>query len=672
MRTGWHGTVGATEHVLALCPERGAASPTGCAPNLVEPQASRTVNPDSCRGSEDPRSERTGGAVGLCEQAREQGFVAGESGLGTWPALLWGMGAVMAFHLAYEVAELRSVVVIFVFCLGQLFRLQSMRWAFRAGLAIGLACYAPHLGFFWTIFGPAGAVLWLVLAVWLGVFLVLGRGVRVQWSGVAAAVLLPFLWTGLEYFRSELYSLRFSWLSAGYAFAEPDGSRGWAPWGVYGVGFVVAALAGCALLLESWFQGSSQSSRTTHRGHEARSPEVGTPGPGRPDDAVRQAGGGGRARPRVPTWCGWLLPRKQAGRDSEEDSRAGLRVAPETSGSETASCGTLGEVAPPFVRNGVPEWVEGFTEGSDRGSRGGRRVGWRASRGRWAAIGCLGLTTIFLGIVLGHSVNTSPSTASANGVRVVGVQLEYPDDALLLARLELAAREQPLAELVVLSEYTLQGPPTDALRSWCRRHRKHLVVGGRDPVSDSQFYNTVFVVDPQGEIVFRQVKSVPIQFFQDGLPARSQSLWESSWGRIGFAVCYDLSYRRVVDRLVRQGAEALIVPTADDSSWGEYEHRLHARVALVRAAEYGVPILRVAGSGISQLVDGTGRLVASAPYPGQGETLTGVLPMRRRGRVPFDSWLAPASTGVAGLVGLLLVVGGIRAQGWRVAVKGEG
>lgn len=565
MRTGWHGTVGATEHVSALRPERGAASSTGCALHLVEPQANRTVNSDSCCGSEHPRSGRTGGAGGLCEQGREQGFVAGESGLGTWPALLWGAGAVTTFHLAYTVSALRSVMVVFLFCLGQLLRLQSMRWAFRAGLLVGLACYAPHLGFFWTIFGPAAGALWLVLAVWLGVFLVLGRGVRIQWGGVAAAVLLPFLWTGLEYFRSELYYLRFSWLSVGYAFAEPDGSLARAPWGVYGVGFVVAALAGCALLLEE-------------------------------------------------------CSRKPGGRVSE-------RL---------------------------------------------RRVGGRVLSGRLAAIECLGLATIFLGIVLGRSVNTSPSTASSNGVRVVGVQLEYPDDALLLARLELAARDYPLTELVVLSEYTLQGPPTDELRSWCRRRGKHLIVGGRDPVSDSQFYNTVFVVDPQGEIVFRQVKSVPIQFFQDGLPARSQSLWHSPWGPIGFAVCYDLSYRWVMDRLVRQGAEALMVPTADDSSWGEYEHRLHARVALVRAAEYGIPILRVAGSGISQLVDGTGRLLASAPYPGQGETVSGVLPMGRRGRVPFDSRLAPASTGVAGVVALLLAVGGIRARGWRASGKGEG
>ena len=35
----------------------------------------------------------------------------------------------------------------------------------------------------------------------------------------AAALLIPMLWTGLEYFRSGLYYLRFSWFNAGYAFS---------------------------------------------------------------------------------------------------------------------------------------------------------------------------------------------------------------------------------------------------------------------------------------------------------------------------------------------------------------------------------------------------------------------------------------------------------------------
>ncbi len=45
--------------------------------------------------------------------------------------------------------------------------------------------------------------------------------------------------------------------------------------------------------------------------------------------------------------------------------------------------------------------------------------------------------------------------------------------------------------------------------------------------------------------VFKQAKSVPIEFFQDGRPAAEQRLWHSPWGNLGICICYDLSYSRV-------------------------------------------------------------------------------------------------------------------------------
>jgi apolipoprotein N-acyltransferase len=133
-------------------------------------------------------------------------------------------------------------------------------------------------------------------------------------------------------------------------------------------------------------------------------------------------------------------------------------------------------------------------------------------------------------------------------------------------------------------------------------------------------------------------------------------LWDSPWGKIGICVCYDLSYSRVTDRLVNLGAEALIGPTMDVADWGKAQHELHARVAPARAAEYGLPIFRVASSGISQLVDRTGRVTATAPCPGDGAILTGTLEMRGSGRWPLDRWLAPFATGLtAGLIIWLLI-----------------
>jgi apolipoprotein N-acyltransferase len=177
-----------------------------------------------------------------------------------------------------------------------------------------------------------------------------------------------------------------------------------------------------------------------------------------------------------------------------------------------------------------------------------------------------------------------------------------------------------------------------------------------------EFRNTVFVIGPDGEEVFRQVKCVPIQFFRDGQPAEEQRLWESPWGKIGLCVCYDLSYTRVTDELVRQGARAIIVPTMDMEQWGERQHLLHCKVAPTRAAEYGVPIFRLCSSGISQHVSASGGEQARAGFPGQGENLVALMQLPLAGSLPVDRYAAwPAVLACAGML-LWCVVDGFRPR----------
>src|SRR6266545_7003787 len=228
-------------------------------------------------------------------------------------------------------------------------------------------------------------------------------------------------------------------------------------------------------------------------------------------------------------------------------------------------------------------------------------------------------------------------------LQVAGVQMEFPLPLEVPAALDRLLARHPEADLLVLSEYTFDGPIPERVKTWCRQHNKYLIAGGKDFISSAEFYNTAFVVGPDGDIVFRQVKSVPIQFFKDGRPATERKLWNSPWGKIGLCVCYDLSYRRVTDELIRQGAQAIIAPTMDVANWGEYQHRLHARVGPVRAAEYQVPVFRVCSSGISQLIARSGRILASRPFPGEQAMIAGSLELAREGRLPLDRWLAPVS-----------------------------
>ncbi len=248
-------------------------------------------------------------------------------------------------------------------------------------------------------------------------------------------------------------------------------------------------------------------------------------------------------------------------------------------------------------------------------------------------------------------------------VSIVGIQMEFPGTEILPKALDGALIKNPDAQIFVLSEYTLEGPVPDSLKSWCREHSRFLVVGGKDVIGTNDvYYNTAFVVGTNGEIVFQQAKSVPIQMFHDGLAATNQAVWNSPWGKIGICICYDLSYTRVTDELVRQGAQLLIVPTMDVAEWGRHEHELHSRVAPVRAAEYGIPIFRLASSGISEAVTGGGKVVAQTRIPGSGDIISAKLQLPSHGALPLDRFLAPACVVVTGGVLFWLILLSLREK----------
>ncbi len=219
------------------------------------------------------------------------------------------------------------------------------------------------------------------------------------------------------------------------------------------------------------------------------------------------------------------------------------------------------------------------------------------------------------------------------------MQAEFPAEMEVPQMLDQLDKKYPHADLLVLSEYTFDGPVTRPVKAWCRKHRKHLLVGGKEPAANGQYYNTAYVIGPEGKVVFQQAKSMPIQFFNDGLPAASQALWASPWGKLGICICYDLSYRRVVERLARLGAQAILAPTMDVEDWGAHEHNLHARIGPARAKEFGVPVIRLASSGVSQWIAQTGETRATAPFPGPRATLYGVFELRSPARLPLDGWL---------------------------------
>jgi apolipoprotein N-acyltransferase len=146
-----------------------------------------------------------------------------------------------------------------------------------------------------------------------------------------------------------------------------------------------------------------------------------------------------------------------------------------------------------------------------------------------------------------------------------------------------------------------------------------LVVGserrapGDQPLTD--FYNTLAIADSSGTVDY-YTKAEPVPLFADGVPSDDVHAYDTSLGRIGFAICYDFTHPHVVDQLV--GARAFVVASGDLASWTELQHAQHALVTHLRAIEHRRWVVRATSSGFSQIVDPLGRVTGELGFEAVG------------------------------------------------------
>jgi len=83
-------------------------------------------------------------------------------------------------------------------------------------------------------------------------------------------------------------------------------------------------------------------------------------------------------------------------------------------------------------------------------------------------------------------------------------------------------------------------------------------------------------------------------------------------GTLGATICFESSYPRFLREQVQRGAGLLVVST-DDAWFGRTAAaRQHSAIAAVRAAETDRYLVRSAATGVSQVIDPSGRVVAEA------------------------------------------------------------
>lgn len=200
----------------------------------------------------------------------------------------------------------------------------------------------------------------------------------------------------------------------------------------------------------------------------------------------------------------------------------------------------------------------------------------------------------------------------------------------------------------------------NAIESTSRARNVDIILGSvaEDPARPERMWNAAFLVSGGRTIGhYDKIRLVP---FGEYVPLRKMlffaqklvhAVGEFEFGTndhplrgkhaYGPAICYEVVYPQIPSTQVRHGADVLITITNDAWYDGTYAPRQHLNQARLRAVETDRWLLRAATTGISAVVDPTGRLLQEIPMGKMGTiyarfaTKTTITPYVR-----FGDWFA--------------------------------
>jgi apolipoprotein N-acyltransferase len=153
------------------------------------------------------------------------------------------------------------------------------------------------------------------------------------------------------------------------------------------------------------------------------------------------------------------------------------------------------------------------------------------------------------------------------------------------------------------------------------------IVAGFNDWSDGKRHNMAFAATAGGEMPRAYIKRHLVPGLETPLYTPGTAPFALADGT-GVEICKDMDHQRMVrDDEIATRPRLLAVPAWDFDADGWS----HARVAILRSVENGVPMARAARQGLLTLSDRYGRIVAMTKTGGDFVSLTGELPLDGRG-----------------------------------------
>ena len=165
---------------------------------------------------------------------------------------------------------------------------------------------------------------------------------------------------------------------------------------------------------------------------------------------------------------------------------------------------------------------------------------------------------------------------------IAGVQLHalhHGDNTdAMRHRINLLMARFPNVQMVLFSELVANGAsthhaepmPSNMEAMFCQlaeEHRIWLIPGSMFEREGDKVYNTLSVINPQGQVVARYRKMFPFRPFEEGVEGGSEFVVFDvpHVGRFGVSICYDMWFPETTRTLAAMGAEVILHPTMTDT-----------------------------------------------------------------------------------------------------------
>ncbi len=127
---------------------------------------------------------------------------------------------------------------------------------------------------------------------------------------------------------------------------------------------------------------------------------------------------------------------------------------------------------------------------------------------------------------------------------------------------------------------------------------------------EGKWENKAVIMDPSGKVVLEHEKYALAE--QEGTVGGDGVIHavDTPYGRLSLIICADTDHEELVAQVGRNGADILFSPALEMREIDP----MHAHVAVYRAIENGVTVVRQATSGLSIVADPYGRVVASMDH----------------------------------------------------------